>query len=123
MFDSFHSDSPVRVGTHPSENAGDDFLDALRLLSRGTTAAVLAALARGADDLAAIRNATGLRVDDAALLSVLRQLTACGATARTVRPGPPLHVEYHVTAAGNELHEILTTTQRWADRWAHELTS
>jgi DNA-binding HxlR family transcriptional regulator len=98
----------------------DDVPHCLQLLTRGHSAAVLRAIAAGASDLREIRHATGLAVDEVSLLAVLRALTSCGAASRSVDPGPPLHVRYRLTAAGDELLEIVSAAAVWFDRWAAE---
>ena len=63
---------------------------------------------------------SGLVIDEASLLAVLRALTWSGATRRSVDPGPPLHVQYRLTPAGEELLDIVSAAALWFDRWAGE---
>ncbi len=99
--------------------SGDEFLDALALLTRGHHATVLHAIASGAGFMPAIREATGYAIDEMSLISVLKQLMYCGAVARSVHSGPPLRVEYRLTEAGRTLDALIVSAQAWTERWAY----
>jgi DNA-binding HxlR family transcriptional regulator len=47
----------------------------------------------------------------------LRQLEAEGLVTRRVLTGPPLGVEYTLTAAGRDLRNTMEEIGRWAHRW------
>jgi DNA-binding HxlR family transcriptional regulator len=47
----------------------------------------------------------------------LRELEAAGLVTRHVLPGPPVGVEYALTAAGADLQGSLSALGEWAHRW------
>jgi DNA-binding HxlR family transcriptional regulator len=99
---------------------GDEFLDALGLLTRGQHAAVLRAIGEGNASMPAIREATSFEIDEPSLISMLKALMNCGAVARSVHAGPPLRVDYRLTEGGRTLAELIARAQAWSARWAAE---
>ena len=47
----------------------------------------------------------------------LKELERAGVVTRTVRPGPPIAVEYALTASGRDLEDAITALGAWAHRW------
>ncbi len=98
--------------------SGDEFLDALGLLTAGRHAWVLHSIAAGSTSMPAIREATSFEIDERSLIFVLKALMNCGAVSRAVHAGPPLRVEYALTDAGRTLDELIVRAQAWTERWA-----
>jgi DNA-binding HxlR family transcriptional regulator len=110
----------IRFDGSRNGNIHDDLLHSLLLLTHSNSASVLQAIAGGAKDLQHVRQAVGPHADEASLLSTLHALTDCGAAARSVDPGPPLHVHYRLTPAGNDLLAIVSSASEWTERWARD---
>jgi DNA-binding HxlR family transcriptional regulator len=47
----------------------------------------------------------------------MKELEKRGIVERTVKPGPPLKVEYELSVMGRELEPALSELERWARRW------
>jgi DNA-binding HxlR family transcriptional regulator len=47
----------------------------------------------------------------------MKELESRGIVERTVRPGPPLRVEYELSVMGRELEPALSELEQWARRW------
>jgi DNA-binding HxlR family transcriptional regulator len=56
-------------------------------------------------------------LSDRLLSERMKELEARGIVDRTVHPGPPLRVEYSLSAMGQELEPALSELQRWGERW------
>jgi DNA-binding HxlR family transcriptional regulator len=54
------------------------------------------------------------------LVQRLRELHAEGLVDRHVLPGPPVGVEYELTAAGHDLQGAMSAVGRWAHKWLPE---
>lgn len=56
-------------------------------------------------------------ISDRLLTERLRELEAEGVLERHVLPGPPVRVEYSLTAKGQELEGVIRALSAWAERW------
>ncbi len=56
-------------------------------------------------------------LSDRLLSERMKELEARGIVERRVIPGPPVRVEYRLSAMGLELEPALSELQRWAARW------
>jgi DNA-binding HxlR family transcriptional regulator len=56
-------------------------------------------------------------ISDRLLTERLRELEDNGLVERRVIPESPVRVEYLLTEAGRDAHEIVAATYRWANRW------
>jgi DNA-binding HxlR family transcriptional regulator len=93
------------------------FQDAVELIGRRWTGAIVRSMLYGSARFSDILNAVpGL--SDRLLSERLRELESAGVVLRTVYPETPVRVEYSLTEKGQELQEIVLTLSRWAERWA-----
>ncbi|MCS3427901.1 winged helix-turn-helix transcriptional regulator [Leucobacter aridicollis] len=104
----------------PQLHAIDDdecrlFREAAELAGRKWTAAILLALARGAERFSEIHTSIG-GISDRLLAARLRELAAQGLVTRTVVPSTPVQIRYGLTQSGGELITILQPLVRWAKR-------
>ncbi len=91
------------------------FREAAELAGRKWTAAVLLALARGAERFSEL--AIGIDgISDRLLSARLRELETQGLVERTVIPSTPVQIRYSLTASGSELIRILHPLVQWAKR-------
>jgi DNA-binding HxlR family transcriptional regulator len=106
----------------PSREPIDDeacraFRQAAELAGRKWNAAVLLALARGAERFGELADAVD-GISHRLLAARLRELEAHGLVEREVVPSVPVRVSYRLSASGTELIAILHPLVRWAQRWA-----
>jgi DNA-binding HxlR family transcriptional regulator len=80
------------------------------------TAAVLLAMARGADRFSDIRGLVD-GISDRVLSARLKELERQKLLARQVVPTVPVQVRYTLTAQGRELITILQPLVTWGARW------
>lgn len=105
---------------HNSPHAIDDaecrlFREAAELAGRKWTAAILLALARGAERFSEL-HASVDGISDRLLAARLRELETQGLLTRTVIPSTPVQIRYALTDSGAELIAILQPLVRWAKR-------
>lgn len=105
---------------HGSPHAIDDaecrlFREAAELAGRKWTAAILLALARGAERFSEL-HASVDGISDRLLAARLRELETQGLVTRTVIPSTPVQIRYGLTESGAELITILQPLVRWAKR-------
>ena len=60
------------------------------------------------------------QLSDRLLSERMKELEARGVVERTVVPGPPVRVEYGLTAMGRDLSATLSELKQWAHRWLGE---
>lgn len=91
------------------------FREAAELAGKKWTAAILLALARGADRFSEI--ATSIDgISDRLLSARLRELETQGLVERIVVPSTPVQIRYTLTPAGSDLIRILHPLVQWAKR-------
>jgi DNA-binding HxlR family transcriptional regulator len=56
-------------------------------------------------------------LSDRLLSERMKELEARGVVERRVHPGPPVRVEYTLSAMGRDLEPALAEIQAWAQRW------
>jgi DNA-binding HxlR family transcriptional regulator len=56
-------------------------------------------------------------ISDRLLTERLRELEENGLVERHVIPDSPVKVEYLLTDAGRDAHEIISVTWRWSNKW------
>jgi DNA-binding HxlR family transcriptional regulator len=83
--------------------------EAVELVGRRWTGAILRVLMDGPLRFSEVAQAVPELSD--------RLLSERGIVARTVKPGPPLRVEYELSVMGRELEPALSELERWARRW------
>ena len=90
---------------------------AVELIGRRWTGAIIEILMQGgALRFSQIAGAV-TDLSDRMLSDRLKELEAHGLVLRTVLPGPPVRVEYALTAKGRELAPALAELKRWARHW------
>jgi DNA-binding HxlR family transcriptional regulator len=63
------------------------------------------------------------RISDAILSERLKALEAARIVIRTVEPTTPVRISYGLSQRGEELADVLSELQVWAERWATRATS
>jgi DNA-binding HxlR family transcriptional regulator len=92
------------------------FHEAIELVGRRWTGAILRALMDGPLRFSEVAAAIP-ELSDRLLSERMKELEARGLVKREVVPGPPLRVNYCLSAMGHELEPALGELQRWARRW------
>ena len=98
------------------ERLCDSFQSAVELVGKRWTGAIIAVLRPGPLRYAQITQAVR-GVSERLLSERLRELEVVGIVVRRVLPGPPVGVEYELSAAGEDLGEALDALSAWARRW------
>jgi DNA-binding HxlR family transcriptional regulator len=88
----------------------------VELVGRRWTGAILRVLMDGPLRFSEIAQSVP-ELSDRLLSERMKELERRGIVERTVIPGPPLRVEYELSAMGHELEPALTELERWANRW------
>lgn len=102
---------PVNVSVCPK------FHQAVELIGRRWTGAILSALLKGATRFTDIIHAVpGL--SDRLLSERLKELELEGIVTRTVHAETPVRIEYQLTAKGLELNVVINELTDWADHWS-----
>ncbi len=92
---------------------------AIELIGRRWTGAILSAMLSGATRYTEIINAVpGL--SDRLLSERLKELEAEDIVTRVVFPETPVRIEYHLTAKGRDLGQVTDAVTAWASRWSGE---
>lgn len=102
--------SPGRPGCCPL------YHQAVELIGRRWTGAILRALSRGTDRFSALTE-TIPGLSDRMLSERLKELEAEGIVARTVVPDIPVRITYHLTAKGEALGSVMDAISQWAYDW------
>jgi DNA-binding HxlR family transcriptional regulator len=92
------------------------FHEAVELVGRRWTGAILSVLMGGPMRFSEIAQAVP-ELSDRLLSARMKELEARGIVERRVIPGPPLRVEYELSAMGAALRPALTELQEWGQRW------
>ena len=90
---------------------------AVELIGRRWTGAIIEILIQGGSLRFSQIASSVSDLSDRMLSDRLKELEACGLVRRTVLPGPPVRVEYALTAMGTELGPALAELKRWARAW------
>lgn len=103
--------SPINISICPK------FHQAVELIGRRWTGAILSALLKGATRFTDIIHAVpGL--SDRLLSERLKELEAEGIVTRTVHAETPVRIEYQLTAKGLELQAVINELTEWAAHWS-----
>jgi DNA-binding HxlR family transcriptional regulator len=90
--------------------------EAVELVGRRWTGAILRVLMDGPLRFSEVAQAVP-ELSDRLLSERMKELESRGIVDRTVRPGPPLRVEYQLSLMGCELEPALSELESWARRW------
>jgi DNA-binding HxlR family transcriptional regulator len=93
--------------------------EAIELIGRRWTGAILQVLLRGPHRFSEIRTAVPA-LSDRLLSERMKELEARGIVDRAEQPGPPPRVTYELTEMGQELGPALMAVEDWAHRWLAE---
>ena len=93
------------------------FHQAVELIGRRWTGAILEILMQGGSLRFSTIAAAVPDLSDRMLSDRLKELESYALGERTVFPGPPVRVQYALTAKGQELEPALSELKRWARRW------
>jgi len=92
--------------------------EAVELIGRRWTGAIVAVLLGAERPLRFSEIAAAVpQLSDRLLSERVKELEARGVVERTVFPGPPVRVEYALTAMGRSLAPALQELAAWARRW------
>ena len=86
---------------------------AFDFLGKRWNGVILATLGGGPAGFSELRRAVG-GISDSVLSERLSELTTAGLVQRTVASGPPVSVEYSMTAAGHALQPSMRALSAWA---------
>jgi DNA-binding HxlR family transcriptional regulator len=114
--DQTGSDADTDVGSEPRSSCCPLYHEAVELVGRRWTGAILRVLMDGPMRFSEIAQSVP-ELSDRLLSERMKELEARGMVERTVRPGPPVRVEYSLSRMGRELEPALFELQRWATRW------
>lgn len=92
--------------------------EAIELIGRRWTGAIVAVLLQAERPMRFSEIAAAVpQLSDRLLSERVKELEARGVVERTVLPGPPVRVEYALTAMGRSLAPALGELAAWARRW------
>ncbi|TDK25209.1 transcriptional regulator [Arthrobacter crusticola] len=106
--------------SHIDDEACRIFQRSAELAGKKWNAAILLALARGADRFSDIAHSVD-RISDRLLAARLRELEQRRLIVREVIPTTPVQIRYRLSTAGEELIRILHPLVQWAERWEPRL--
>jgi DNA-binding HxlR family transcriptional regulator len=105
---------PGRPVPSPDHQGCDGALSrAFGFLGKRWNGVIIGTLLHGPLGFADLRRTVG-GISDSVLSERLSELAAAGLVTRTVDPGPPVSVEYHLTPAGQALTPALEALATWA---------
>ena len=93
------------------------FHQAVELIGRRWTGAILRSMLAGSTRFSDII-ATVPGLSDRLLSERLKELEVEGIVQRQVIPETPVRVEYHLTAKGEALTDVIQAVSTWAERWS-----
>ena len=92
--------------------------EAVELIGRRWTGAIVAVLLQAEAPMRFTEIAAAVpQLSDRLLSERVKELEARGVVERTMLPGPPVRVEYALTAMGRSLAPALDELATWARRW------
>jgi DNA-binding HxlR family transcriptional regulator len=108
----------VIVADRPQEACCPYYHDAVELVGKRWTGAILAVMIEGDRPLRFSEVAGAIpALSDRLLSERMKELEARGLVERRVHPGSPARVEYELTAMGRDLDRAVTEIRRWARSW------
>ncbi len=90
--------------------------EAVELIGKRWSGAIIQVMMRGELRFSQIAQAVP-ELSDRLLSERMKELEARGVVERRVLPGPPVRVEYSLSAMGRDLEPALAEVQAWARRW------
>jgi DNA-binding HxlR family transcriptional regulator len=95
--------------------------EAIELIGKRWTGAIVRVLLVNPEPLRFSEIAQAVpELSDRLLSERMKELQARGVVERIVHSGPPVRVEYTLSAMGRDLEPALTALQGWAQRWLGE---
>jgi DNA-binding HxlR family transcriptional regulator len=107
---------PTADDEHPRNNCCPLYHEAVELVGRRWTGAILRVLMDGPLRFSEVAQAIP-ELSDRLLSERMKELESRGIVKRTVIPGPPLRVQYELSTMGRDLEPALAELQSWARRW------
>jgi DNA-binding HxlR family transcriptional regulator len=107
----------VDVTTHGDGPICQHFQRAAELVAQRWMPQVIHAMKPGARRYSDLK-ASIPRISDAILSERLKTLEAAKIIVRTVEPTTPVRISYGLSRRGEELADVLSELQVWAERWA-----
>ena len=104
------------MGDEPAPACCPYYHEAIELIGKRWTGAIVVVLLDGPLRFTQIAAAVP-QLSDRLLSERMKELEARGVVERRVLPGPPVRVEYALTAMGRELEPALSQLKGWARRW------
>ncbi|MDI9917180.1 helix-turn-helix domain-containing protein [Rhodococcus sp. IEGM 1379] len=98
---------------HPPRACDGALARAFGFLGKRWNGVILATLLNGSAGFAELKRAVG-GISDSVLSDRLSELAGAGLVVRTVDAGPPVSVEYQLTASGQALLPALNELTTWA---------
>lgn len=98
---------------HEPRTCDEALARAFRFLGKRWNGVLLGTLISGPAGFSELRRAIG-GISDSVLAERLSELAAAGLVQRSVDEGPPIAVDYRLTAAGQALLPALTELTTWA---------
>lgn len=93
-----------------------DFHNAVELIGRRWSGAILREMLGGATRFTEIRSAIP-DISDRMLSERLKELETAGIVTRRVHAETPVRVEYQLTSKGGALEKVLAAIGEWANEW------
>jgi len=90
--------------------------EAVELIGKRWSGAIIRVMMDGELRFSQIAQAVP-ELSDRLLSERMKELEARGVVERRVSPGPPVRVEYSLSAMGRDLEAALAEVQAWARRW------
>jgi DNA-binding HxlR family transcriptional regulator len=110
------SDTGTVAAVHDPQVVCAVYHQAIELIGKRWTGAIISLLLKRSMRFHALVSAVP-GMSERLCADRLRELEVAGLVSRRVLPGPPVGVEYALTAAGSDLSESLNSLATWAHRW------
>ncbi len=115
---SGHSECRMKQATDVAPELCTRFHEAIELIGRRWTGAIIFLLLRSRCRFATLRDAIP-EITDRMLSERLQELEQNAIVERTVIPETPVRVEYSLTKKGRALATAVEAISEWADKWSH----
>jgi DNA-binding HxlR family transcriptional regulator len=102
--------------TREAEKLCPRYQAAMAILGKRWTGLVVSVLLRGPLRFSEMAQVLDV-VSDRMLSARLKELEAEGLVTRRVLPDPPVRVEYQLTKKGRALAGVVSSVEKWAQRW------
>jgi len=109
---------PPRAGQHAAHGCCPLYHEAVELIGRRWSGAIIAVLMAAPEPLRFSQIAGAVpQLSDRLLSERVKELEERGLIVRAVDPGPPLRVTYELSAMGRDLRPAVEQLSQWAQRW------